>query len=193
MRVYGCARVCARAHEGRDDALFADEATYRKAIDDCAAEGITLEMTHIAIPGARSLHRPQPLSTRSFSYSTDTPACSESITLGLPGRDKDIQQVCRCIEAAGKAGLRGLNYNFLVTKGCQLARTRAAASRRSERVSDGVLLENVCCRLEQPTCATSLHSLSSRPLTMPVGPLPLCHFCLLERRVTGLCAAGTHR
>ena len=40
--------------------MFADEATYRKAIDDCAAEGVSLEMTHIAIP--------------------------ESITLGLPGR-----------------------------------------------------------------------------------------------------------
>jgi len=26
-----------------------------------------------------------------------------------------MQQVCRCIEAAGKAGLRGLNYNFLVS------------------------------------------------------------------------------
>ena len=72
-----------------DSALFqrmrqqADEATYRKAIDDCAAEGVSLEMTHIAIP--------------------------ESITLGLPGRDDDIAQICRCIEAAGKAGLRGLN------------------------------------------------------------------------------------
>lgn len=88
----GPARTC----PGRDDALYADEATYRAAIADCAAEGISLEMTHITIP--------------------------ESITLGIiDERDADIAQICRCIEAAGKAGLRGLNYNFLV--GAAYART----------------------------------------------------------------------
>ena len=80
----------------REGALFASEAQYRAAIEECAAEGVTLEMTHINIP--------------------------ESITLGIEGeRDKDIAQVCRCIEAAGNAGLRGLNYNFLV--GAAYART----------------------------------------------------------------------
>jgi D-mannonate dehydratase len=57
---------------------------------------VRLEMTHITIP--------------------------TSITLGLhPQRDADIAQVCRCIENAGRAGLRGLNYNFLV--GAAYART----------------------------------------------------------------------
>ena len=80
----------------RENALFASEAEYRAAIDQCAAEGIKLEMTHIQIP--------------------------ESITLGLVDeRDADIEQICRCIEAAGRAGLRGLNYNFLV--GAAYART----------------------------------------------------------------------
>ena len=27
---------------------------------------------------------------------------------------QDIAQVCKCIEAAGRAGLRGINYNFCV-------------------------------------------------------------------------------
>ena len=128
VRVRARVRVRVRVHEGRDDALFADEAAYRKAIDDCAAEGISLEMTHIAIPGAPSLQTPASLPLVS-SCTTDTSACSESITLGLPGRDKDIQQVCRCIEAAGKAGLRGLNYNFLVSNRLSACRTRAASLR----------------------------------------------------------------
>ena len=84
------------AVRSRENALFASEAEYRAAIDQCAAEGIKLEMTHIQIP--------------------------ESITLGLVDeRDADIEQICRCIEAAGRAGLRGLNYNFLV--GAAYART----------------------------------------------------------------------
>jgi mannonate dehydratase len=86
--------------EGRDNALYASEDEYRAAIAACAAEGITLEMTHIAIP--------------------------ESITLGLDERDADIAQICRCIENAGRAGLRGLNYNFLV--GAAYARTEEVAA-----------------------------------------------------------------
>ena len=66
------------------------------AIAECAAAGVTLEMTHIDIP--------------------------ESITLGIVDeRDAAIEQICKCIEAAGRAGLRGLNYNFLV--GAAYART----------------------------------------------------------------------
>ena len=67
------------AVRSRENAPFASEAEYRAAIDQCAAEGIKLEMTHIQIP--------------------------ESITLGLVDeRDADIEQICRCIEAAGRAG-----------------------------------------------------------------------------------------
>ena len=40
---------------------------------------------------------------------------NRSITLALdPQRDKDIDRVCKCIEAAGRAGMRGINYNFCV-------------------------------------------------------------------------------
>ena len=38
---------------------------------------------------------------------------AESIPLALdPQRDRDIDTMCGWIENAGKAGLRGLNYNF---------------------------------------------------------------------------------
>lgn len=40
----------------------------------------------------------------------------ESIGLANEDRDKDIDTVCQSIENAAKAGLRGLNYNFLVLK-----------------------------------------------------------------------------
>ena len=81
----------------RDNALYATEDEYRAAIATCAAKGIKLEMTHITIP--------------------------ESITLGLvEQRDADIAQICRCIENAGRAGLRGLNYNFLVGAACESAK-----------------------------------------------------------------------
>jgi mannonate dehydratase len=57
--------------------------------EEAAAEGVSMEMIHIAIP--------------------------ESITLAQdPQRDRDIEVVCRTIENAGRAGLRGLNYNFCV-------------------------------------------------------------------------------
>ena len=57
--------------------------------EEAAAEGVSLEMMHIP--------------------------CPESITLALePQRQRDIDAVCDWIAAAGKAGLRGLNYNFTV-------------------------------------------------------------------------------
>lgn len=57
--------------------------------EEAAAAGVSLEMIHIGLP--------------------------ESITLALdPQRDRDIDEVCRIISNAGKAGLRGLNYNFCI-------------------------------------------------------------------------------
>lgn len=57
--------------------------------EEAAALGVELEMMHIPMP--------------------------ESITLALdPQRDRDLDAVCDWIAAAGKAGLRGLNYNFTV-------------------------------------------------------------------------------
>jgi mannonate dehydratase len=57
--------------------------------EEAAAEGVNLEMIHIDIP-------------RSITLAQD------------PERDRDIDEVCRTIENAGRAGLRGLNYNFCV-------------------------------------------------------------------------------
>jgi hypothetical protein len=90
-----------------------------------------------------------PLAQQHFSFlvSRFCAGCSESITLGLPGRDDDIQQVCRCIEAAGKAGLRGLNYNFLVSNQRATYYHRAASN-----FVPGVV--SVELRSELPTCVT---------------------------------------
>ena len=56
-----------------------------------ASEGVSLEMIHIGLPG--------------------------SITLAQdPQRDRDLDTVCETIENAGKAGLRGLNYNFCIVQ-----------------------------------------------------------------------------
>ena len=66
--------------------------------ETAAAAGVELEMIHIPFP--------------------------ESIPLGLdPQRDKDIDAICGWIANAGKAGLRGLNYNFSVV-GYQRTETR---------------------------------------------------------------------
>ena len=55
--------------------------------EEAAAEGVSLDMIHIGLP--------------------------QSITLAqAPQRDRDLDTVCQNIENAGKAGLRGLNYNF---------------------------------------------------------------------------------
>lgn len=53
------------------------------------AAGVSLEMIHIGIP-------------RSITLAQD------------PQRDKDIEGVCKTIENAAEAGLRGLNYNFCI-------------------------------------------------------------------------------
>ena len=57
--------------------------------EEAAGEGLSLEMIHIGIP--------------------------KPITLAQdPQRDRDIDAFCGTIERAGKAGLRGLNYNFCI-------------------------------------------------------------------------------
>jgi mannonate dehydratase len=66
-----------------------DVETLLRHREEAAAEGVSLEMIHIGLP--------------------------KSITLAQdPQRDRDIEEVCRTIENAGRAGLRGLNYNFCV-------------------------------------------------------------------------------
>ena len=55
-----------------------------------AAEGVSLDMIHIGLP-------------QSITFAQD------------PQRDRDLDTVCQNIENAGKAGLRGLNYNFHTT------------------------------------------------------------------------------
>jgi len=57
--------------------------------EEAAEEGVSLEMIHIGLP-------------RSITLAQD------------PQRERDIDTVCRIIEHAGKAGLRGLNYNFCI-------------------------------------------------------------------------------
>ncbi len=57
--------------------------------EEAAAEGVELEMMHIPMP-------------KSITFADDT------------RRDRDLDTLCTWVEAAGKAGLRGLNYNFTV-------------------------------------------------------------------------------
>ena len=63
-----------------------------------AAEGVSLDMIHIGLP-------------RSITLAQD------------PERDRGIADVCQAIENAGKAGLRGINYNFYVGTFARTART----------------------------------------------------------------------
>ena len=72
--------------------------TLRRQRDEAAAEGVSLEMVHIPI-------------ARSIPLAQD------------PQRDRDIEEVCRIIEDAAKAGLRGLNYNFYVGEPARTANT----------------------------------------------------------------------
>ncbi len=73
-----------------------DELVRRR--EEAAAAGVELEMIHIPI--------------------------ADSIPMGIdPQRDRDIETICTWIENAGKAGLRGLNYNFS-TVGYQRTRNR---------------------------------------------------------------------
>lgn len=73
------------------DARVADtqQATLERHRDEAAAEGVQLEMIHVNLP--RSI-----------------PLAQE------PQRDADLDAVCRVIENAGRAGIRGLNYNFCI-------------------------------------------------------------------------------
>ncbi len=72
--------------------------TLQRHRDEAAAEGVSLEMVHIPI--------------------------AKSITLAQdPQRDRDIEELQRIIENAGKAGLRGLNYNFYVGTSARTADT----------------------------------------------------------------------
>ena len=57
--------------------------------EEAAEAGVSLEMIHIGMP-------------RSITLAQD------------PQRDKDIEIVCKMIENAAVAGLRGLNYNFCI-------------------------------------------------------------------------------
>ena len=57
--------------------------------EEAAEAGVSLEMIHIGMP-------------RSITLAQD------------PQRDKDIEAVCKIIENAAVAGLRGLNYNFCI-------------------------------------------------------------------------------
>ena len=57
--------------------------------EEAAKEDVSLEMIHIGIP-------------RSITLAQD------------PQRDRDLDSICKIIENAGKAGLRGLNYNFCI-------------------------------------------------------------------------------
>ncbi|MFT5085958.1 MAG: mannonate dehydratase [Candidatus Latescibacterota bacterium] len=73
------------------DATVADQEldTLKRHKEEAAAEGVSLEMIHY------------------------DPA--RSITLAQdPQRDRDLDEYCRVIENVGKAGLRGINYNFCV-------------------------------------------------------------------------------
>ncbi|MBT3341561.1 MAG: hypothetical protein HN712_26995 [Gemmatimonadetes bacterium] len=64
-----------------------DLAALVKSREEAAAEGVDLEMIHISI--------------------------ANSIVRGEDSkRDQDLDEICQWIENAGKAGLRGLNYNF---------------------------------------------------------------------------------
>lgn len=66
-----------------------EQATLERHRAAAAAEGVRLEMIHINLP--------------------------RSIPLALePQRDADLDAVCRIIENAGRAGIRGLNYNFCI-------------------------------------------------------------------------------
>ena len=68
-----------------------DVDTLMRHREEAATYGVELEMVHIA-----------PL---------------DSIPMAKdPQRDRDIEKVCKYIVNAGRAGLRGLNYNFCVLR-----------------------------------------------------------------------------
>ncbi len=74
---------------------------------EAAEAGISLEMIHIGMP-------------RSITLAQD------------PQRDKDIEAVCKIIENAARADLRGLNYNFCILNN---QRTESTFGRGGSRYS----------------------------------------------------------
>ena len=96
------------------DSADGAEVTYenlRTAMDEAAKYGVSLEMIHIEIP--------------------------RGIILADETRDAGIATVCEWIEAAGRAGLRGLNYNFVLQLEGQ--RTTSARGRGGTSLSTFVL------------------------------------------------------
>jgi len=84
-----------------------EEATMARAREAAAAQGVSLEMIHFGLPRSIPLARE-------------------------PERDRDLDRVCKIIENAGRAGLRGLNYNFCVL---EHQRTEATPGRGGSRYS----------------------------------------------------------
>ena len=87
------------------------EENLRLAMREAAKYGVSLEMIHMEIP--------------------------RGIILADASRDEGIATVCRWIEAAGRAGLRGLNYNFVLQTEGQ--RTTSARGRGGTSLSTFVL------------------------------------------------------
>ena len=73
--------------------------TLMKHKTEAAEAGVSLEMIHIGIP-------------RSITLAQD------------PQHDRDIDGVCKTIENAAEAGLRGLNYNFCILNHQRTERTK---------------------------------------------------------------------
>ena len=97
-----------------------DVDTLKRHREEAAAYGVELEMVHVtpmdSIPMARD-----------------------------PQRDQDIEKFCSFIENAGRAGLRGLNYNFCVLRAEQggglVQRTERRPGRGGTTYSSFVLSE----------------------------------------------------
>lgn len=97
-----------------------DSDTLARHKDEAAKHGVELEMIHIP--------------------------WQDSIGLADEGRDEAIDNVCQWIENAAKAGLRGLNYNFLVLRASEGAgggvqRTARRPGRGGSTYSSFVLAE----------------------------------------------------
>ena len=94
-----------------EDGAEITEENLRLAIAEAAKYGVSLEMIHMEIP--------------------------RGIILADASRDDGIATVCRWIEAAGRAGLRGLNYNFVLQE--EGSRTTSARGRGGTTLSTFVL------------------------------------------------------
>ncbi len=104
--------------DARVDGMDVD--TLMRHREEAATCGVELEMVHI-----------KPL---------------DSIPMAKdPQRDRDIETVCKYIENAGRAGLRGLNYNFCVLRaehgGGLVQRTKRRPGRGGSTYSSFVLSE----------------------------------------------------